>query len=437
MGAADPSGPGGHGADPAEEAVSEQPVTGGHGPRSFGPFLALEAATLISGIGNGVSTIALPWLTLKLTGDPAAAGVVVAAAAVPTLVTSLSSGVIIDRLGRQRTSVGSDVFSAASAALIPVLALAGALTYAWVLIASVVGAMFDPVGVTAREAMLPDVAKRARLRLERVNGIHEAVWGVAWLVGPGIAGFLIAAVGAEASFWALFVGFVASAVLVATACMPTPAPHEGAGEHWLREALDGVRFVARDAGIRSTTVLMTLAFTLAYSVIAVVLPVIFERLDQPERLGVLFMAYSAGGVVGSLAYGAAGERVSRRLAFIVGLVSAALVPVTFIASPPYALQVGGMVITGFLSGPVGPIFNVVLQERTPDAMRGRALSTAFALEYALFPVGYVAAGLLIKGVGVSSTLTLMAGLTALVAAWSLFTPALRGLGPEGGGLPTD
>ena len=72
--------------------------------------------------------------------------------------------------------------------------------------------------------MLPDVAKRARLELERVNGVHEAVWGLAWLIGPGVAGLLIGAVGAEDAFWAMFAGFVASAMLVGIACMPTPPP---------------------------------------------------------------------------------------------------------------------------------------------------------------------------------------------------------------------
>ena len=83
----------------------------------------------------------------------------VAFGALPQLAASLASGVIIDRLGRQRTSVGSDLFSAASAAMIPIFGLLGVLTYPLVVLASVIGAIFDPVGVTAREAMLPNVGE--------------------------------------------------------------------------------------------------------------------------------------------------------------------------------------------------------------------------------------------------------------------------------------
>ena len=195
------------------------------------------------------------------------------------------------------------------------------LTYPLVLVASVLGATFDPVGVTAREAMLPDVAKRANLDLERVNGVHEAVWGLAWLIGPGVAGLLISTVGAEASFWAMFLGFALSALLVGTACMPTPPPKVHSDKHWFADGLDGLRFVWSEPAIRSTAALSTITFTLVYSVVGVVLPVVYERLDQPRALGVLFMVFSGAGIVGALAYSAFGKRLPRRLAFTTGLAS--------------------------------------------------------------------------------------------------------------------
>ena len=402
--------------------------------RDVRPFLALEAATMISGTGNGVAAIALPWLTLQLTNDPAAAGIVVAAGALPTLAASLASGVIIDRLGRKRTSVASDVFSAVSAAMIPVFGSLGMLTYPLVLVASVVGATFDPVGVTARETMLPDVARQARMPLERVNGVHEAVWGMAWLIGPGVAGVLIATIGAVASFWAMCVGFVISAILVGIARLPKPPPRPATEQHWLVDAMEGLRFVWSETAIRSTAVLSTIVFTCTYSVVAVVLPVVYQRVDQPRLLGLLFATFSAGGVVGALAYGAAGTRLPRRPVFVAGLVAASAVAGIFAIWPPFWIQVFAMAVAGFLTGPVNPILNVVLQERAAEEMRGRALSMVFALEYALFPVGYVAAGFMINAIGATWTLAAMTVLSGVVAAWSAVTPALRSMDAPSKGI---
>lgn len=398
--------------------------------RDWVPFLALESATLLSGIGNGVAAIALPWLTLQLTDDPAAAGLVVAAGALPALAASLGSGVIIDRLGRQRTSVGSDVFSAVSAALIPLFGLLNILTFPLLMFASVLGAVFDPVGVTAREAMLPDVARRAKLELERVNGVHEAIWGLAWLVGPGIAGVLIGWVGATMSFFAMAAGFVVSAALVGAVCMPTPPTREG-DAHWLADAIEGWKCLLRSAPIRSTAVLSTVAFTLAYSVVGVVLPVVYERQDRPEALGVLFMAYSGAGVIGALAYGALGSRVPRRPAFVVGLGATALLPVAYVFSPTYLVQLVVMAVAGLLAAAVNPIVNVVLQERVSDEMRGRALSALFALAYAAYPVGYAAAGFTIKAFGETATFAWMGVATVAAALWAMFTSALADMAAPG------
>src|SRR5262245_57118297 len=80
------------------------------------PFLLIESATLLSGTGNGVAAVALPWLVLERTGRPAAAGIVAAAAALPMLLSSLVAGAIVDRFGRRRTAVVADLLSAGAVA---------------------------------------------------------------------------------------------------------------------------------------------------------------------------------------------------------------------------------------------------------------------------------------------------------------------------------
>ena len=171
------------------------------GLRRLWPFLALETATALAGIANGIATVAFPWLVLERTGNPSAAAAIGAITLVPLLATSLISGTIVDLVGRRAVSVASDLLSFLSVAAIPLLDGWIGLGVGWLAALAVLGATFDPAGITARESMLPDAARASGLALERANGIHEATWGVAFLVGPGVAGLLIALVGAVATFW--------------------------------------------------------------------------------------------------------------------------------------------------------------------------------------------------------------------------------------------
>jgi MFS family permease len=101
--------------------------------RHRGPIVLLETGTLISGIGNGVALVVLPWLVLEQTGSATVAGLVSAAVLLPLLASSVIAGTVVDRIGRKRTSVGSDLLSGVAAAAIPLVAAIDDLTAAWIL----------------------------------------------------------------------------------------------------------------------------------------------------------------------------------------------------------------------------------------------------------------------------------------------------------------
>ena len=112
---------------------------------------------------------------------------------------------------------------------------------------------------------------------------------------------------------------------------------------------------------------------------------------------------------------------------MVGLAAGALVPAVFVVSDSYWVQFGVLTVSGLLTGSVSPINNVVIQERTPEVMRGRVLSMVFAFSYAVFPIGYVAAGFMVKAYGAQATFAAFTVVTLLVVVWGLLTPALRDL----------
>ena len=407
-------------------------------PRHWRPLVALETATLVSAAGNGVALVALPWVVLELTGSPTDVGLVAAIAALPLVLSAFIAGTIVDRFGRRRTAVASDVLSGLSVAAIPVAAMFDVLSLGLLLLLAALGAVFDPAGVTARETMLPAAAHAAQLRRERVNGVHEAVFGVAFLVGPGLGGLLIAWVGAEATLWATAVAFAVSSVATFLVRLPgveRPGQTEEPHPFW-RDGLDGLLFVWNDRTLRALTILFTVLVGAWVPIEGVILPVYFQAQNAPERLGVVLMAMSVGGIVGALAYGAIGHRVARRSAVILGLVGTALPVVGMAFLPSFWLLVVLGAATGLAYGPINPIANLVLQELAPPHLLGRAIGVLTSLAYASGPLGFLVVGPLIEWIGLRATFLALALVLVGVALASPFVRALRTLDAPGAGKAT-
>ncbi len=402
--------------------------------RHLAPFAALEAATGLSGIANGIAMVAFPWLALEVTGSASAAAAIGAVTLLPLLLTSLVSGTLVDLVGRRRVSVASDLFSLASVAAIPVLDASVGIGFGLLAALAVLGAVFDPAGITAREAMLPEAARAAGLRLERVNGTHEAVWGLAFLIGPGVGGLLIALVGATGAFWATAACFGMSALLMVAVRVPgagRPAVHDRVEGFWTATK-EGLEFLWGDRVLRSVSLLTALLVGFWLPIEGVVLPVYFQERQEPGHLGAVLMSLSAGGVLGALAYAAVGTRVRRRPAFVGALVATSLAIVGMAFLPPLV----GLLAFGFAAGtaygPINPIANIAMQERTPERLRGRVLGLLTSVAYAAGPAGYLLAGPLIEAVGLRAAFLVFAGGLVAVAVGSIRVGALAGL-DEGSG----
>jgi MFS family permease len=393
------------------------------------PLLQLELATLLSGAGNGAAMVVLPWIVLELTGSAGAAGLLAAATAIPLLGSSLISGTVVDTLGRRRTSVMSDLLSATSVAAIPIVGQLFGLSLGWLIVLAVVGAVFDPAGVTARETMLPAAAGRAGWPLHRANGVHEAVWGVAFLLGPGVGGVLIALVGGLNALWFTAVAFVASALLVGFLRVPDagrPEEHHVPDGFW-SGTRDGLRFVWRDRLLRALLVITAVLVSVYMPVEGVLLPVEFEAQDQPGRLGLVVMAMSLGGIAGALGYGLVGRRWRRSTLYRGALVMTGVFLLVLATLPPFGVMLLAALFIGVAYGPVGPLVNLALQTRSPERMRGRVVGIITSAEYAAGPFGYLVVGAATERFGVQPTFLAIGAAIMVVALATLAVRSLREL----------
>ncbi|MFD4369668.1 MFS transporter [Rhodococcus sp. NPDC058521] len=397
-----------------------------------GPLLLLNLATLLSASGNGIVIVALPWLVLELTGRASDAAIVAGATTLPLLLSSLFSGTFVDLFGRRRTSMVSDTLSAVSAASIPIVAATTGLTVTTIALLAALGSFFDPAGISARESMLPAATRAAGWTLDRTNSVYEANYNVAYLVGPGVGGVLIAAVGAPNALWVTAVCFVLSIAAVAFIRLEhagRPTPENRPASIW-HGTLEGLRFVWNDRLLRTIALVDMVLVALYMPVESVIFPVYFTDLGKPAQLGSVLMALSIGGIAGALAYGPAAPYLSRRKVLIAAAVVLGFAMVAMAFLPPLWVILLLAALQGFVFGPVGPIVNYAMQTRSPEHMRGRVVGVMTSTAYAAGPLGFVFAGPMLDRLGIQPTFFALAIPVVALGLVCLGFSSLRGLDPE-------
>jgi MFS family permease len=393
--------------------------------RQRGPFVALCAASSISLVGNELTAIALPWLVLTRLGTAFDTGLVGAAVVIPAVIGAVAGGVVVDRLGGRRASIAADVTSALAVAAIPVSALTFGLSVPLVLVFAFLGALLDAPGQTARQVLVPDVAERAGIGLDRANALFQATQNVSLLVGPIAAGVIIVAVGPTNALWFDAASFVVSAAIVALAVPRTAAV---ASDEQVADVLAGIRLVARDALLGGMTLVAAIANFVFTPFFVVLLPTfaLQSGLDA-GTLGLLVAAVAGGTVVGSIAYGIAGSRVPRRPTMAIGAVGTGLGIAVVALGPPIPVVIGALAFAGFSVGPVNPIAFTIMQERVPPELRGRAFGAILGGILVAAPLGMIAFGALTDAKGPTTGLAVVAGAFLLVAALVALWPAFDGM----------
>jgi MFS family permease len=391
------------------------------------PLLLLESATVLSGVGNGIVIVALPWLILERTGNAAIAGLIAACTAVPLLAASVFAGVLVDMFGRRRIAVISDVLSGLAVLAIPLADLTIGLSVPLLIVLTVSGAVFDPAGLTARETMLPAAARSAGWPADRANSVHEAVWGLAYLVGPGLGGVLIGTLGAVDTLWVTGGCFLISAslaglILLADAGKPATRPARVG-----QAVREGLRFVWQDRLLRTLGLLMIALILIYLPVEGILLPVYFQALDAPQRLGAVIMAMSAGGIAGSLAFAVISSRVRRRATFVGGVICSGLALLGMAFLPPLPLLIVFAALSGLAFGPVNPLANYAMQRRSPERLRGRVVGLMSSSAYAAGPAGFLLAGPLVQWLGVKPAFLLLATAFLAIAVSACALPVLHEL----------
>jgi predicted MFS family arabinose efflux permease len=259
--------------------------------------------------------------------------------------------------------------------------------------------------------------------------LYEAVFNLAYIVGPGLGGLLIAAIGGINTMWVTAATFALSILAV------SPLRLEGAGPPTVEERPEGMwsgmgeglRFVWNLKVLR-TLALIDLAMTGLYLPMeSVLFPKYFADRAEPAQLGLVLLAMSVGGLVGALAYPLLVRRMSRRLILLIATLTLGVCTAAFALLPPLAVILLLCALVGLVYGPIAPIYNYVMQTKSPPQLRGRVVGVMTSLAYAAGPLGFTLAGPLADAFGLQTTFLALAIPMILIGLVSLVLGSLHEL----------
>jgi MFS family permease len=403
--------------------------------RTQRPVVGLLAANAISQFGNMFSLLAIPWFVLETTGSASQTGITVAVGVIPFVLVGIFGGSIVDRLGYKPSSIVADLLSGLSVLMIPLLYETVGLAFWQLLVLVFLGAMLDGPGITARQALFPEIVESAGMSLDRANAAYNLTRRIAELLGPPAAGILLAVVGPSNLLWINSLSFALSAGIVAFTIPTFPLEQSLDAVHglrgYLRDVAEGFRFLRGNQLLLSMLLAMSIGNLIAEPLYAVILPVYAnQELGSAAQLGFIFASLGAGSIVGNLLYVYLQPRLSRSAIYLGGFATRAVCMTVLLTMPPWWAIALAIFIGAVGLEPVNPLSMSIYQEQIPAGMRGRIFGASGAIRAISLPLGIVAYGFLMSGIGLERTLQIFVALNLALPAVMAMIPALRRI-PKG------
>ena len=408
--------------------------------------LRFVLSSALSLLGNSVAAVVLPLILLARTGDALAAGTLALVCAVPQMLVGLLGGALLDRVNRRNVSVVSDLVSAASIALLPIVDMVWGLSFGWFVVLGLLGAIGDIPGMTARDTLLPAVVRRDGIDLQRFLGVSQSLESLVTIVGPALAAVLIGFAGDASALWVTAALSCAAALVTLT--LTRSVGRTGNEEKTFGRTADsrsqGIVAAARASlrdGVRvlfKSDKLLRASMLLSFGIIMVmgsfqglVLPVHFTEIGRPELLGYVLSAMSAGLLVGSLGYTALALRLRRRTWFTLSLLGMAAGVAVMGLLPGYPVLLAGAVVLGISAGPASALLGFFAFDRIPEANRGSALGTQNALVLVVAPVAVFLTSTVVEAAGAAVGALVLVGCWLAVTVWALGARSLRKMDEKG------
>ena len=379
-------------------------------------FPRLVASMMLARTAGQMVALILVLLALQKYGSAELAGLVTFLAVAPGIVGSPIAGALLDRHGRTRLVVLDYFIAAASLALIAGLSAGDALPVPGLLLIVTVSSLTQPLSNTGVRTLFPLIVPKPMW--ERANAIDSNGYVVASIVGPALAGGLVAGLGAPTAL-AVTATIFAVAGVVAIG-LRDPATRTDTGR-LLADAWRGLVYVARHPTLRALALSVSTA-NLGWGIFFLTLPVLVLREfgGGPEFVGLLFAVLGISGSVAVLLMGRVSTLGRERQLLAASMLGHAAAFALLLLFPNPIVAAIAMIALGISSGPFDIVLFTLRQRRTDPAWLGRAFAVSMALNFAGFPIGSAIAGAVVP-ISIAAALALAIVFQVVGAVFSMVT----------------
>jgi MFS family permease len=387
--------------------------------RNFALFFAGQGLSLC---GTWMQSLAQSWLIYRLTGSPLLLGLVGFVSQAPVLGFGLLGGVLADRWPRHRLLLITQTLSLLQAVILAGLTLSGHITVGWIMGLAAVLGLINALDMPVRQSFIGDLVPRADL--PSAIGLNSSAFNAARIIGPSVAGFLVAAVGEGVCFLVNALSFLA--VIGCLLAMRVPHKAKTAQAQVMIFLAEGLRYARSTPHVRAVLALIAV-LSLTAMPYTVLLPVFAGEVLHTDAngLGWLMAATGMGALAGALHIARRGtiRGLGRLIAGATLLFGVSLLALAASTALWFSILVLLAVGYGMITAMAG--CNTLLQSLVPDHLRGRVMSLYTLFFLGTAPIGSLMAGALAAHLG--TPLTIAAGGIGAILGAILFWRALPGI----------
>jgi MFS family permease len=386
-------------------------------------FQLFFGGQLISLVGTWMQNVAQAWLVYKMTGSSVLLGLVGFSSQIPVFLMAPVGGIVADRFSRRRIVIGTQTASMLLALGLAALTLTRAVQVWHIVVLSALLGIVNAFDIPARQAFFVEMVGREDL----INAIalNSSMFNASRVIGPAVAGILVAGIGEGWCFFANGVSYIAviAGLLMMTVTAHKPAKHPGSP---LADVIEGFRFVIGNPPIHHLLILLGILSATGMP-FAVLMPIFADQIlhGGARGLGILMGASGVGALAGALLL-ASRETVSglgRWVAISAGAFGAALM--AFAVSRSFWVSCALLLPVGFAMMVEMGSSNTLIQSMSPDHLRGRVMSVYSMMFMGMAPLGAVLSGVTAARWGAPATIA--GGGVICMAAAAVFGWRLPGL----------